>query len=85
MRWGHGKEDGELKEKNKTKYTMYPCNETTDTSIWGKYAEAKNFPDYWCTDVLNNTLKGSFADTDYWYSQVKLNTCDNQTNVTCAN
>ena len=65
---------------------MYPCGRKKDTSMWGKYADTKDFSDYWCTDVFNNTMKGSYADTDYWYMQVKLNTCDETSvGVTCAN
>ena len=77
--------EGKLLQKNKTEAEIYPCNEAKNTTIWGRFAETKDFSDYWCTDVLNNTVKGSYSDKDYWYMQVTLNTCDDTRDVTCAN
>ena len=67
VEWGHN-EDGALLDKVKTNHTMYQCGKNGDeTSQWGNYAHSDDFNKFWCSDVFNNTLKGSFSDTSYKY------------------
>ena len=74
IKWGHNP-DGTLKDKQKFDHDVTLCKDE---------ANQVDYTSLFCTDVFNNTIKGSFLDPYFWYTEVNLKKCDGTKNVTCA-
>ena len=67
--------------RNATK-TAAKLKKCTDEK-WSKYTDKSTYGFHYCSDVLNNTITGSYFSNDFKYIAINLHVCHNNSNISC--